>query len=123
MVQITRPVREEKKGTNFMGTIGSIGGGIVGGFFGKSPQAVAAGSAIGSQIGGQIGSAFDKPSEAPKQAGGVAMDAMGRRAQAQDGDSYGQLKQGLMASANLPPEQRAQHAPQIMQAMQQMAVG
>ena len=118
MVQIQQPQVEQKKKSNLLGNVLQVGGAVAGGIFGGP-----AGAMAGAQAGGMIGGILEKPQAQVTQPQGLGGGPMERRAGVQDGDAYNQLKAGLMASTNLPPDMRAQHAPQIAQAIQKMAVG
>ena len=124
MTQIMMPTVKEKKDNSFLGQVGKFAGPLA-----TIAGAVATGGAalpIGLAAGGIGLAGALAPEQKQAQAlQGVQGNAMQRRMAAplQDGDTYSQLKQGLLATTNLSGQQQAQFAPTIIKALQKTTMG
>lgn len=129
-VQANQPVKKEKKGGGGLGGLLGAAAGLgatvlTGGAAAPVTMgAMLGGAATGAQVGGMIGGAL-APGQAASQGQGVESggdNPMLRRLQSGEQQAkIAQLREAAMATAELPPEQRAEYLNPIMTAAAQLS--
>lgn len=127
-VQAIQAVQQGKKGGGGLGKLlGTIGGAIAGvATGGLALPAIAAGAGLGSMAGEAAGGLINKATPETQQQGAPAEteNAMSRKLRSGDQMAQiAQLKDSAMATAELPPDQRAQYLDPIMQAAAKLSKG